>query len=140
MFSWAAFALPIRCSRYAPRNALGTDPSTIQPTRLRLTVPFLQCTAAPNGRITTAATRSLEIAADGVTPNSRISIGVISAPPPAPVIPTRNPITALPRTMYGSTCIATPETGGREILSVPRESGPGEEALELVAFWFAETL
>ena len=45
------------------------------------------CTAAPNGRITTAATRSLEIAADGLTPNSRISIGVINAPPPAPVIP-----------------------------------------------------
>ena len=53
-------------------------------TSLRLTVPLRRCTAAPNGRITTAATRSLEIAADGLTPNSRISIGVISAPPPAP--------------------------------------------------------
>ena len=53
----------------------------------------------PNGRITTAATRSLEIAFEGVTLNSRISIGVISAPPPAPVMPTRKPTTALPRTM-----------------------------------------
>ena len=106
MFSWADFAFPIRCNRYAPPNALGTEPRTIQPTRARLTVPFLKCTVAPIGRITTAATRSLEIAAEGVTPNSRISIGVISAPPPAPVMPTRNPMIALPRTMYGSTCIA----------------------------------
>ena len=62
-------------------------------------MPLRRWTAAPTGRITTAATRSLEIAAEGVTPNNRISIGVISAPPPAPVIPTRNPTTALPSTM-----------------------------------------
>ena len=67
--------------------------------------PLAQVHGRPNGRITTAATRSLEIAADGVTPNSRISIGVISAPPPAPVKPTRNPMMAAPRTMYGSTCM-----------------------------------
>jgi hypothetical protein len=56
-------------------------------------------TMAPMGRITTAATRSLEIAVAGFTPKIRISIGVISAPPPAPVSPTRKPTTALPRTM-----------------------------------------
>ena len=56
------------------------------------------------GRMTTAATRSLEMAVAGVTPNSRMSIGVISAPPPAPVRPTRKPTTALPNTMYGSMC------------------------------------
>jgi hypothetical protein len=49
--------------------------------------------------MTTAATRSLEMAVEGFTPNRRISIGVMSAPPPAPVIPTRNPMTALPKTM-----------------------------------------
>ena len=64
-----------------------------------------RCTAAPIGRITTAATRSLEIAVEGCTPKSRISIGVISAPPPAPVMPTSNPTIALPSTMYGSTLI-----------------------------------
>jgi hypothetical protein len=62
-------------------------------------VPFRKCTAAPTGRISTAATRSLEIAAEGCTPNSRISMGVISAPPPAPVSPTSSPTTALPSTM-----------------------------------------
>ena len=45
-----------------------------------------------------------QIAVEGFTPNTRISIGVMSAPPPAPVMPTRNPTIALPRMMYGSTC------------------------------------
>jgi hypothetical protein len=36
------------------------------------------------------------MAAAGLTENSRMSIGVISAPPPAPVSPTSNPTTALP--------------------------------------------
>src|ERR1700733_10697933 len=58
------------------------------------------CTSDPTGRITTAATRSLEMAAAGLTENSRMSIGVISAPPPAPVSPTSSPTTALPRTTY----------------------------------------
>jgi len=39
------------------------------------------------------------MAAEGCTPNSRISIGVMSAPPPAPVSPTSSPTTALPSTM-----------------------------------------
>ena len=68
-------------------------------TSRRFTVRARRWTAAPNGRITTAATRSLEIAVAGVTPKSRISIGVMSAPPPAPVMPTSSPMTALPRTM-----------------------------------------
>ena len=58
--------------------------------------------------MSTAATRSLEIAVDGLTPKNRISIGVINAPPPAPVMPTRKPTTALPRTMYGSIDIGLP--------------------------------
>ena len=61
-------------------------------------MPLRRCTAAPTGRITTAATRSLEMAAAGFTENSRISIGVMSAPPPAPVSPTSRPTTALPMT------------------------------------------
>ena len=70
---------------------MGTEPSTIHPTSRKFTVFLAMCTAAPKGRMNTAATRSLEIAVDGLTPNSRISIGVMSAPPPAPVRPTRKP-------------------------------------------------
>ena len=55
----AQLELPITCSRYAPANAAGTEPITIQPTSRRLTVPARRWTAAPIGRITTAATRSL---------------------------------------------------------------------------------
>ena len=79
-----------------PKNAIGTEPSTSHPTRRRLTVPLVKWTIAPTGRITTAATRSLEIAVDGLIPKSRISIGVIRAPPPAPVKPTRKPTTGAP--------------------------------------------
>ena len=81
---------------------MGTEPATIHPTSRKLTVPCFMWTAAPTGRMTTAATRSLEMAAAGFTLNRRMSMGVISAPPPAPVRPTRKPTTALPRTMYGS--------------------------------------
>src|SRR5256886_8695545 len=105
-FFCAAELSPSWCSRYEPTNAIGTEPQTIQPTRRRFTVFLDRCTAAPMGRITTAATRSLEIAEDGFTPKSRMSIGVIRAPPPAPVSPTSSPTTALPRTMKGSRCIA----------------------------------
>ena len=56
----------------------------------------------------TAATRSLEMAVEGLTPNNRISIGVMSAPPPAPVSPTRKPTTALPKTIYGSIFTGAP--------------------------------
>src|SRR5689334_18824127 len=62
--------------------------------------------------MTTAATRSLAMAADGLTPKSRISIGVMSAPPPAPVMPTRSPTIALPRTMKGSMCTPHQRSGG----------------------------
>ena len=79
-----------------------------------------RCTAAPNGRIITAATRSLAIAVEGFTPKRRISIGVISAPPPAPVMPTRKPTMALPRMMYGSTCISLSPAP-----RVLRSAGPG---------------
>ena len=47
-------------------------------------------------------------AVEGLIPKSRISMGVISAPPPAPVNPTRNPTMGLPMTEYvGATCTAT---------------------------------
>src|ERR1041384_6807412 len=56
----------------------------------------------------TAATRSLEMAAAGLTENSKMSIGVIRAPPPAPVSPTSSPTTALPRTTYRLSPIRAP--------------------------------
>ena len=106
-FFSAEALFPISCSRKVPKKAIGTEPNTIHPTRARFTVRLRRWTAAPNGRISTAATRSLEMAVEGLTPNSRMSMGVINAPPPAPVIPTKKPTTALPRTMKGSICTVT---------------------------------
>ncbi len=63
-----------------------------------LTVLRRQWIATPAGFMKSAAMRSEAIAADGVTPKSSTSIGVINAPPPIPVRPTRRPTTALPRT------------------------------------------
>jgi hypothetical protein len=95
----ASGPVPNARSNSAPRKAEGTEPTASQPTSRRLTVRRRRWTAAPTGRITTAATRSLEMAAVGVMPNMKISIGVISAPPPAPVSPTSSPTMALPSTM-----------------------------------------
>ena len=95
----ALFVWPISWSSQVPSRAAGTEPSTIQPTRRKLTRPLRMWTAAPTGRMTTAATRSEVIAVEGVMPKSRISIGVMSAPPPEPVMPTMRPMMALPRTM-----------------------------------------
>ena len=39
-FFWSAALLPISCSRKEPRNAIGTEPSAISPTRRRFTVPL----------------------------------------------------------------------------------------------------
>ena len=50
-----------------------------------------RCTAPPTGFMIIEATRSLDTAASGWMPNSRIIIGVIRAPPPMPVRPTTKP-------------------------------------------------
>src|ERR1700733_9128526 len=75
----------------------------------------------------TAATRSLEMAVDGLTLNRRISMGVISAPPPAPVSPTKNPTTALPRTMYGSMFTDAPCYGSARPVIKPNLQCTGRE-------------
>ena len=90
---------PSSWRNHAPAKAAGTEPRESQPTSARFTVRWARCTAAPTGFMRTAATRSLEIAVDGLMPNTMMSIGVMSAPPPAPVIPTRSPTIALPIAM-----------------------------------------
>jgi hypothetical protein len=56
------------------------------------------------------ATMSLETAALGVTPNSRMRMGVMSAPPPDPVKPTSTPTMNPARTMCirGATYLIIP--------------------------------
>jgi hypothetical protein len=94
----AAFVSPRRCITYVPANAAGTEPMQRNLTTSELTVLRLQWIATPAGFMNSAAIRSEAIAAEGVTPKSSTSIGVIKAPPPIPVSPIKSPTTALPRT------------------------------------------
>ncbi len=61
---------------------------------LRLGLPCRQCTPAPMTLLTALTTRSLATAAVGGMP-TRMSAGVIRAPPPIPVRPITTPMTAL---------------------------------------------
>src|SRR5487761_109206 len=96
-----------------PANAAGTDPTDSHATRPICTVPRRKWTAPPNGFMIADATMSLETAALGVTPNSRMRIGVISAPPPAPVMPTSTPTIRPAMTMSKLTRASTQVSLGR---------------------------
>ena len=85
---------PIACTSHAPRYAVGTEPMISQRAILRLGFPCLQCTPAPTTLLTALTTRSLATAAVGGMP-TRMSAGVMSAPPPIPVRPITTPMTAL---------------------------------------------
>src|SRR5579875_1093143 len=78
------------------------EPADSHATIPHSTVPRHAWTAAPKGRMTSVATRSEEIAVASGTPNKIVNIGVIKAPPPAPVRPTRKPTPAAARIMYPS--------------------------------------
>ena len=81
-------------SRYAPANALGTEPIISHWTSRQFTVRRRTWTLPPNGLSTSEVTTSAETAVPGFTPNSRTSTGVMSAPPPIPVRPMTNPTIA----------------------------------------------
>src|SRR5699024_2410858 len=90
---WTSSA-PIAWTSQAPRNAVGTEPSTSQKAICRLGFPLRQCTPAPMTLLTALTTRSLATAAVGGMP-TRMSAGVINAPPPIPVRPITTPIARL---------------------------------------------
>ena len=90
---WTSSA-PTACTSQAPRYAVGTEPRISQNAIFRLGLPCFQCTPAPMTLFTALTTRSLATAAVGGIP-TRMSAGVINAPPPIPVRPMTTPITAL---------------------------------------------
>src|SRR5215210_941285 len=71
---------------------------------VRSTVFWVQCLYPPTVFVTAAYARSVPMAVVGVTPKTRISIGVISDPPPMPVMPTRIPTPRPKATRAKSTC------------------------------------
>ncbi len=81
----------------APENAAGTEPMHSHSTSWRFTVRRRRCTIAPAGFMKRLATTSEETAVSGSTRKTKISMGVMRAPPPMPVRPTTKPTTSPPR-------------------------------------------
>src|ERR1700722_9156980 len=75
--------------------------------------------APPNGFMIAEATMSLDTAALGVTPNSRMRIGVIRAPPTAPVVPTSKPTMRPATTIVRLTRTSARLVGGDDRLPGP---------------------
>src|SRR5947209_8724982 len=66
------------------------------------TVRWRRCFTPPTVLVTAAYERSVPTAVTGLTPNTMIKSGVISDPPPTPVMPTSSPTQAPKKTMAGS--------------------------------------
>ena len=85
-----------------PRSENGAEPSSIHAVRRACTCPMRRCWAAPNDLKIAPWTMSVPIAIDGLKPNSSTSSGVISEPPPMPVIPTSRPTRSPARESFQS--------------------------------------
>ncbi|MNG06346.1 hypothetical protein D3C84_895760 [compost metagenome] len=70
----------------------GTLPRVSQPVMAQSMFLFLRCTSTPLDLVIAAYSRSVPTAVAGLMPNQS-RIGVISEPPPTPVMPTMNPTT-----------------------------------------------
>ncbi len=75
-----------------PSSDIGADPMSIQPASLARTFPILRCCTALTDLNAAPWAMSVPIAVDGGMPNRKTRIGVISEPPPIPVMPTRRPV------------------------------------------------
>jgi hypothetical protein len=75
-----------------PTSDIGALARNIQPESRACTVPSVRCRIAPTVLNTAPWKMSVPIATLGLNPNTKISSGVISEPPPIPVSPTSVPI------------------------------------------------
>jgi len=78
-------------TRNSVAAAAGRLPVASKPVTRHATVRCNPFTRVPTDLVAAANNRSVPTAVTGWMPNSRISNGVISEPPPTPVTPTRNP-------------------------------------------------
>ncbi len=94
-----------------PAKAVGIEPTQSHFTSSHRTVPRRMWTPPPTGFMTIAATRSEDTAVVGLIPKKISRMGVMSAPPPMPVIPTVKP------TMTDAVTIA-------QLMCIPRTQPP----------------
>src|SRR4029079_1785293 len=88
--------------RHTPAIAIGTLPTASQRAIPRCTVWCLRWRPAPAGFVIGAEHMSVPTAVTGWTPKARIKRGVISDPPPMPVMPISMPMPKPNTTMMGS--------------------------------------
>ena len=89
-------------SSQTPSSAPGHEPIASHSAMRGNTVPLRKCCQPPTVLVTAAYARSVPTATTGLMPNTRMSSGVISEPPPMPVIPTRMPTPRPKRMSAGS--------------------------------------
>ena len=83
--------MSMRCATWTPTSDSGAEPASIQSASRACTVPSIRCRAAPNDLKIAPWRMSVPTATFASKLNSRIRIGVISEPPPMPVMPTSTP-------------------------------------------------
>ncbi len=74
-----------------PTSDSGAEPSSIQRASRACTVPSIRWRTAPKDLKTAPCRMSVPTATFASNPKSRMRIGVMSEPPPIPVMPTRIP-------------------------------------------------
>ena len=84
---------------HTPTSDSGAEPRSIQPASCARTFPMRRCCTAPTVLKAAPWAMSVPIAVVGGTPKRNTRSGVISEPPPMPVIPTSSPVSS-PRTVY----------------------------------------
>ncbi len=85
-------------------SAAGMLPASISPVMRWSTWPWRWCAQAPPLLVTAANHRSVPMATAGFSLNTLINKGVISEPPPTPVMPTMAPMPKPLKTAIQSMC------------------------------------
>ena len=84
---------------HTPTSESGAEPMSIHPASRARTFPIRRCCTALTVLNAAPCAMSVPIAVVGGTPKRKTRSGVISDPPPIPVIPTSSPVRR-PRTVY----------------------------------------
>ena len=108
---------------WTPTSDSGAEPTSIHSASGTCTLPSWRWRTAPNDLKTAPCRMSVPTAVFGSKPKSRISIGVISEPPPIPVMPTSTPISR-PARRTARSCARRQRAGD--------ERPPAQQAAELV--------
>src|SRR5262245_38327494 len=103
-------SVTMRWATWTPTSASGAEPASIQSARCTWTVPSIRCRTAPKDLKIAPWRMSVPTATLASKLKSRIRIGVISEPPPMPVMPTSTPT-------------SSPASENSQVTRAPRSAG-----------------